>query len=308
MARIRPTDDILAGGPPREAHRVTTSRTEVLHLLIAAAVLTVDIALVRTQISVVGVPEGLNATAFLDGLGVAAVAALSGFVAHEMAHKVVAQRHGFWAEFRMSPTGLLLSVPMALFGFLFALPGATLIGGMGDIREWGRTSLAGPLVNLGEGAVFLAVAFATVPVLDSPWVWVSLTFLALVNGIFASFNLLPIGPLDGRKVPPVEAGGSGSARSGSRSSSRRACSASSSSSSRRSELERCRRSLPESSDRDGSSSTCGSEIRRGSLRATYSRATADGRWSRPVQRRASARCVPEWRRRASRRSTSEGSS
>jgi Zn-dependent protease len=198
--RPRPSGDFFVGGPPREVRRVTTSRTELLHLVIAAAVLTVDIALVRSQVSVTGVPGGLSAGTFLSSLGVAAVAALSGFVAHEMAHKVVAQRHGFWAEFRMSPTGLFFSVATALFGFLFALPGATMIGGMGDVQEWGRTSVAGPAVNLAEGAVFLGVAFLSVPVWDNALLWVTLMFLALVNGIFATFNMLPFGPLDGRKV------------------------------------------------------------------------------------------------------------
>jgi Zn-dependent protease len=198
--RPRPSSDFFVGGAPREVRRVTTSRTEVLHLLIAAAVLTVDIALVRSQISVSSVPGGLSAASFLSSLGIAAVAAMTGFVAHEMAHKVVAQRHGFWAEFRMSPTGLFFSVATALFGFLLALPGATMIGGMGDVREWGRTSVAGPAVNLAEGSAFLAAAVISVPVWDNALLWVTLMFLALVNGIFAAFNLLPIGPLDGRKV------------------------------------------------------------------------------------------------------------
>ena len=198
--RPRPSADFFVGGPPREVRRVSTSTTEVLHLVIAAAVLTVDIALVRSQISVSSVPGGLSTSSFLSSLGIAAVAALTGFVAHEMAHKVVAQRHGFWAEFRMSPTGLFFSVATALFGFLLALPGATMIGGMGDVREWGRTSVAGPAVNLVEGAAFLAAAFLSVSIWDDALLWVTLMFLALVNGIFAAFNLLPVGPLDGRKV------------------------------------------------------------------------------------------------------------
>jgi len=141
MIRVRPSGELLHGASPRPAARVTTSATELLHLVIAFAVLTIDIALVRTQISVTGVPGSLSLEGFLASLGVSALAALTGFVAHEMAHKVVAQRHGFWAEFRMSPAGLFFSLATALFGFLFALPGATVIGGMGNVREWGRTSI-----------------------------------------------------------------------------------------------------------------------------------------------------------------------
>jgi len=202
MARLRPTPDLLAGYPPRPTSRLTTSPTELMHLAIAFVVLTIDIALVRTQISVFQSPTGVAAgvPVFVDGLGVAALAALTGFVAHEMAHKVVAQREGFWAEFRMSPAGLMFSLATALFGFLFALPGATVIGGMGDVREWGRTSIAGPSTNLVFGGAFLAGALAVGQTLDAPDLWASLMFLAFVNGIFAAFNLLPFGPLDGRKV------------------------------------------------------------------------------------------------------------
>jgi Zn-dependent protease len=203
MRRFRPNAQLLAGAPPRPTHRITTSSTEVLHLVIAFVVLTVDIAIVRTQTTVFSRPGGatIAGTGFLDGLGVAAVAALTGFVAHEMAHKVVAQRQGFWAEFRMSPAGLLFSLATALFGFLFALPGATVIGGMGDVREWGRTSIAGPIVNLVAGAGFLGASFA-VGRFDAgdPFLWIGLTYVAFVNAIFAAFNLLPFGPLDGRKV------------------------------------------------------------------------------------------------------------
>lgn len=202
MARFRPNPDFLAGYPPRPTYRLSTSPTELSHLLIAFVVLTIDIALVRTQISVFQSPTGVAAgvPAFEGSLGVAALAALTGFVAHEMAHKVAAQRHGFWAEFRMSPAGLLFSLATALFGFLLALPGATVIGGMGDAREWGRTSVAGPATNLVFGAAFLGAAFWVGQSYAAPNLWASLMFLAFVNGIFAAFNLLPFGPLDGRKV------------------------------------------------------------------------------------------------------------
>ncbi|MCI4353897.1 MAG: metalloprotease [Thermoplasmata archaeon] len=202
MARFRPNPDFLSGYAPRPTFRLSTSSTELLHLAIAFAVLTVDIAIVRTRISIFTGPSGveIGVPGFLDSLGVAALAALSGFVAHEMAHKIVAQRQGFWAEFRMSPAGLFFSIASALIGFLFALPGATVIGGMGDVREWGRTSVAGPAVNLSFGAVFLGTGLVVGQFWNAPFVWASLLFLAFVNGIFAAFNLLPFGPLDGTKV------------------------------------------------------------------------------------------------------------
>jgi Zn-dependent protease len=183
--------------PQRRAF--STSRREVLQLGVAFLVLTFDFVLILY----VGGPF------FGNGLGtllhvplwlvlVAVSAALSAFVAHEMAHKVSAQRSGYWAEFRWSPAGLAFSVLTAYFGWLFAAPGATLVHGMADPKQWGRTSLAGPMTN---------VTFAGVFYLGSVGLWLSgssyfgwLLFLAWVNGFFAVFNLLPVGPLDGAKV------------------------------------------------------------------------------------------------------------
>jgi Zn-dependent protease len=196
-----PTPSYWIGPPPRERHRLSTSPTEVAHVTIAFLVLTVDLALVEQFVHFGAGPGGVTVNVFVAGLGFAVVAALTGFVAHEMAHKVVAQRYGFWAEFRMSPVGLLLSLVVAWAGFLFATPGATVISGMGQTREWGRTSLAGPALNLAEGAVAFALAaalFATAG--GGTDLWSYLVLLAFFNGWFAAFNLIPWGPLDGAKV------------------------------------------------------------------------------------------------------------
>jgi Zn-dependent protease len=113
---------------------------------------------------------------------------------------VTAQRLGFWAEFRMSPTGLLFSLVTAIFGFLFAAPGATVVGGMGDVRDWGRTSIAGPALNLVEGSAFAAAGLGLNALHSSSPAVVFLVLLAFINGWFATFNMIPFGPLDGRKV------------------------------------------------------------------------------------------------------------
>ncbi len=190
--------------PPQPTGRLSTSRTELLNVTVAFVVLTFDIYLLfagRTLFAFAS--GGFGPTTFglsLQLLGVAAAAALTGFVAHEMAHKVAAQRRGFWAEFRASAYGLILSVITASIGFLFAAPGATLVGGIPpyDARSWGRTSLAGPMTNVAFAGAFYAgwlAAFAFRPALAG-----SLAILAFVNAWFGAFNLLPFGPLDGRKV------------------------------------------------------------------------------------------------------------
>jgi Zn-dependent protease len=188
------------GAQPVPTRKLTTSPTEILHIAIAFVVLTFDIAIVETGLIRAVQFGGFNAGAVLDGLAFGAAAALTGFLAHEMAHKVTAQRLGFWAEFRMSPTGLLFSLVTALFGFLFAAPGATVVGGMGGVRDWGRTSIAGPALNLVEGSVFAVAGLALNLVEPTSGAVVFLVLLAFVNGWFATFNMIPFGPLDGRKV------------------------------------------------------------------------------------------------------------
>jgi Zn-dependent protease len=195
-----PNSSYWVGAAPRPSAGISTSRTELLHLLIAAAVLSFDFALLRSQFTVGSGFTRLDYTSLLNGLVFGISATLTGFVAHEMAHKVTAERYGFWAEFRVSPTGLLLSVITAYIGFLFALPGATVVGGMGDRTEWGKTSLAGPVVNLVEASVFVASALVGAFVFESFTIWSFFLLLAFFNAWFATFNLIPFGLLDGQKV------------------------------------------------------------------------------------------------------------
>jgi Zn-dependent protease len=188
------------GATPIPSKKVTTSSTELLHISIAFVVLTVDIAIVETGLVGSVAFGGFDPAAVVAGLGFGAAAALTGFLAHELAHKVSAERRGFWAEFRMSPTGLLFSLVTSLFGFLFAAPGATVIGGMGSAPDWGKTSLAGPALNLVEGSVFLTAGVALYEFAGHGSAVTFLILLAFINGWFATFNMLPFGPLDGRKV------------------------------------------------------------------------------------------------------------
>jgi Zn-dependent protease len=177
--------------------QITTSPRELRDLSIAFVVLTLDLTIVLSGgglgLLVAG-SLGLIAEVVL----VAAAAALTGFVAHEMAHKVSAQRRGYWAEFRMAPAWLVFSILTAFFGFLFAAPGATVIGGMGSRDDWGRTALAGPVTNMAFSIAFYAGAVVAVDLGSVAGFW--LIFLAFINGWFATFNLIPFGPLDGRKV------------------------------------------------------------------------------------------------------------
>lgn len=196
-----PSGPFTLGYRPVESHRLSTSTTELTHLVLAAAVLTLDFALLGTEFNYAHRFQGVEVSQVIDWLPFGAAAALTGFAAHELAHKVAAQSHGFWAEFRMSPFGLIFSLLTALtIGVTFAAPGATMIGGMGDTREWGRTSLAGPATNLVFSGGFALAAEIVLDLGLARSAAVALVLLAFINAWFSTFNLLPFGPLDGRKV------------------------------------------------------------------------------------------------------------
>lgn len=186
--------------PPPHAGRprVTFSWQEALHLGGAILILTACLAFVLEggfgqpfNPLTTPLPSPFTFLASLLAIG-------SGFVLHELAHKVVAQRYGHWAEFRAQFGGLLLSLLIALgLGFLAAAPGAVVIQGQVTRRENGLISLVGPATNLLIGA--LAFPFTQVVDPDQPLPQV-MALVATANGGLCLLNLLPFGALDGRKV------------------------------------------------------------------------------------------------------------
>ena len=130
---------------------------------------------------------------FLIPFLVSAFTAGIGFLLHELAHKAVAQRYHCWAEFRAFDKMLWLAVLFSFFGFIFAAPGAVMIKGLISTRKHGHIALAGPLMNIVLGFVFLFLAKMSV-----------LPLFALegmrINFLLGMFNLLPIFGLDGTQV------------------------------------------------------------------------------------------------------------
>jgi Zn-dependent protease len=196
----RPGSYAYSWTPAEPARRgFTTSPREILNIAVAFAVLTFDFVLI---IGVGGLASGAGLGSLtsipleivLACVGIAGTA----FVCHEMAHKVAAERMGYWAEFRWSPMGLVFSLFTSLFGFLFALPGATVVSGMADVRQWGRTAIAGPATNLAFAGIFYAATLTLWSVGNTLWFW--LLLVAYFNAWFAAFNLIPFGLLDGAKV------------------------------------------------------------------------------------------------------------
>ncbi len=141
----------------------------------------------------------LNILDFVSAFIITAIAVGTGFILHELAHKYVAINFGAKAEYRAWTTGLIFALVMALFGWVFAAPGAVYIFGRDiDNKKNGLISLAGPMANVLIAIVFylLSLVLFPVPVI----IETVLKFTVSINIFLALFNLIPIYPLDGSKV------------------------------------------------------------------------------------------------------------
>jgi Zn-dependent protease len=119
---------------------------------------------------------------------------VSAFLVHELAHKLLAQFYGGWAEFRTNSYGLLVTAFSAIpfIPFKFIAPGAVVID-LSDRSKFGRVAFIGPLTNLIMGFIFF--------ILSHQYPLIGYLYIgALFNSWIALFNLLPFGNLDGQKI------------------------------------------------------------------------------------------------------------
>ncbi|MDP3698944.1 MAG: hypothetical protein Q8R47_05130 [Nanoarchaeota archaeon] len=176
--------------------KIRTSRTEIVDILKAWLALSLAFTFIYAGASVLG--GDINkvfsinfAVFFVISLFTAGL----GFLLHELAHKFVAQHYGCTAEFRAWDQLLYLAVGLAvLVGFIFAAPGAVMISGMITRKENGLISAAGPAMNYVLAMLFLGLSF-----LFPAWQNVFATGFG-INIWLGMFNLIPFGPLDGKKV------------------------------------------------------------------------------------------------------------
>lgn len=178
------------------------SKQEKIDLSISIIVLTLIISFMYSK-------SNFTVDTFLLFLPIAFVTVGLGFVLHELGHKFVAQKYGFYAEFRRSDKGLMLGIVTALMGFLFFAPGAVMIAsptGYITDEQNGKISIAGPIVNIILALIFLGIQISIQPLvsLSNIDIMVYIYFISQVgfsiNSFLALFNLLPIPPLDGSKV------------------------------------------------------------------------------------------------------------
>ena len=170
--------------------------SEVRDLIIAFFVISLCFAIVNA---------GRDADAILNILPIVMVGVGAGFILHELGHKFVSMKYGYWAEFKLWPQGLIFALVTSFFGFVFAAPGAVYTYANYMTEEInGKISVAGPVVNIILALVFLAIAAAVYPSAftsdTSVLIFVICSVGYSVNSFLAVFNLLPIGNLDGSKV------------------------------------------------------------------------------------------------------------
>ena len=146
------------------------------------------------------------------------------FILHELGHRNVARHFNYHAEFRKWDFGLKLALgAAALVGAIFAAPGAVYIGAKKQKKSWeeqtrwdkeypeykkngmnelGLISVAGVVINISLGLIFLGLFFTVVPSLTNfQFVATLICYLGYsINFFLAGFNLLPFWILDGKKV------------------------------------------------------------------------------------------------------------
>lgn len=140
--------------------------------------------------------ENIFSSSFILTLLLAGLTVGIGFLAHELAHKVVAQKYGCYAGFKSFNGMLVLAVVMSFFGFVFAAPGAVFINGYVNIEKNGKISLSGPLTNL-----ILAALFFILGIMISTGFWSQVFgYGFMINSWLALFNMIPVWNLDGTKI------------------------------------------------------------------------------------------------------------
>jgi Zn-dependent protease len=188
VQKQRPYEYTISYAPTQPKRgKIYFSSKEIKHLTIAALL-----------VIGVGLSLGLFSNLFYTDyvmLVTFTIILTTSFFLHEIAHKIVAQREGLWAEFRLTLIGTILTL-ISVITPLFKIisPGAVMIAGSADMKSMGKTSIAGPMINITLSMMFLAGTFLF------PQQIQILALAAFFNAWIALFNLIPLGILDGFKI------------------------------------------------------------------------------------------------------------
>ena len=175
---------------------------EIRDLIIAFVVISLSFAIVQ---------GGRDPSLVLNILPIVMVGVGTGFILHELGHKFVSMKYGYWAEFKLWPQGLIFALLSSFLGFVFAAPGAvyTYANYMNDEIN-GKISIAGPIVNIIIALIFLSICVVVYPTAffseTSLLIFLVCSVGYTINSFLATFNLIPFGNLDGSKVLTWNAG------------------------------------------------------------------------------------------------------
>jgi Zn-dependent protease len=172
------------------------SKIEIIHLLISIFVLTIAFSFALSGNNLfTGFTSGFRLDELTLYFPLSFLGITTAFFFHELSHKFMAQKHGLWSEFRMFPQGLFLALLLGITTpFVFAAPGAVMFQGGAKTHETGQIAASGPLANI-------VIAFVTFILYFSIFYESQIVgFICLINSFMATFNLLPLGPLDGLKI------------------------------------------------------------------------------------------------------------
>ena len=157
-----------------------------------------DIMISVTALSIIfAYPEVIIQPAFfLTSLLTVGIA----FIGHELMHRFVARKRGFFSEYRMWPQGLLFALLLAFISngsFIFAAPGAVVFSAYWAFRnptleDIGKIGVAGVIFNI-------SLLYASIILFIFSHAALFL-FMATINAWLAIFNLIPFGMLDGSKI------------------------------------------------------------------------------------------------------------
>jgi Zn-dependent protease len=138
---------------------ITSSPKELKHLGIAAAlVLGIGLSILIYRYMTYSVDYASWDWAMMSFFAVFMTAS---FLTHEIAHKVMAQKAGLWAEFRLTTWGAVLTFASVFLPFKMIAPGAMMISGqISNAKDMLKISIAGVITNLIYAGVFLTLTFA----------------------------------------------------------------------------------------------------------------------------------------------------
>jgi Zn-dependent protease len=172
---------------PKKVLGISSSENEIRDLLKAWLVISLAFGIVLSRRGTMDFTYSFVLAALTVGVG---------FIFHELAHKLVAQKFGCFAEFRANNKMLILALVMSFIGMIFAAPGAVMISGPVGRRRNGMISAAGIVANLILALLFLGVVFyAPFELLRNIGL-----YGIFINTLLAMFNLIPILNFDGVKV------------------------------------------------------------------------------------------------------------